>query len=422
MVSNPGRAPRSDGIVSQGHSGGEPQLDLEDSHEPRFDAGRYEQSLMELVGLALAGITSVVIFSRSASRAGFEGFNQDFISHFILYKPLFEESWWVYSFWYYLQGLVLVGGPIDEGVVVQAGMLLVGGLSFLKGVVLFAVLRAFAFSRVTAFMATLLLGTAMAFPTMGLDLNYYLGTLPPNVFHTATQLLANIMAVLAIVTMSAWFSCPARSTWLLMVLAGGLSAAAKPSLTPAWIGALTVLYLIFLWTENQHRLKLIGAYVIAVLAPVLTIAMGYLVTYTQATTRQRQVGLVPLEVWSTYSSNIPVDLLRSWAFPVAVLIVLVANQAIRLEWKFLAPAWIAALFAGTMHLLLAEINPDGTANLDGNLGWGLIAAGAPLYVVSAIVLRRQKVFAQAIPWIILMTQVVAAVVHQQSWLWSGSYI
>lgn len=385
------------------------------------DSIQFTSGMQDLIALTVSGTLSALVFARSASRAGSPGFYSDFISHFTLFEPLFKESSWVYSIWYYFQAAILFGGPRDSTVILNSGFLLLGSLGFLKGVVISQTLRIFGFSRTSSVFVSFLLGTAMAFPTLGMPLHYYLGTLPPNVFHSATQLFTNTIAVLAIVSLTMWFNFRTWSTWSLMVAMGAVSALAKPALTPAWLFVLLFITCISI-KDLGFKARAIVPSLVAAIAPITTFLLTFIVTYGTPSERQRRLGFEPFAVWGTYSKSIPSDLLRSWAFPIAVVLIMLVSRNLATEWKFLAPAWIAVFVATLMHTFMAELNPDGTVNLDGNLGWGMIAAAAPLYVVSAISLKQESKKQQLIAWAILGIQSFAGLTHQQNWLWSGSFL
>ena len=83
----------------------------------------------------------------------------------------------------------------------------------IKGVVLTGVIFTTSASRLQALVIGFFLGAAVALPLPFLERHsrltdrpvHYLGTLPPNVFMSATQLMANTAAVIAVVTLALYF-------------------------------------------------------------------------------------------------------------------------------------------------------------------------------------------------------------------------
>jgi hypothetical protein len=391
---------------------------------PPFDPRHYEAALKELGAAVLAGLISFLVFARTASRAGMSGFYSDFISHFELHASLLQETWWVYSFWYRLQDAVLFGAPTNDSTDLQSGLLVLGGLGFLKGVVLYAVFRAFRANKSVSIVLSFLAGSAMAFPTLGLSEHFYLGTLPPNVFHTATQLLSNTCAVLAIASLTAYFVAPSRNAWAVLLISGAVSSLAKPALTPSWLVALAVVGAVTICRSNgpTARRRVLLSCLSAGLFPLLTLILTMFGTFSGESSRDTRLSIRVFEVWSNYSSNIVWDFLRSLAFPLAVLTTVLIGRTLRRDWRLLLPSWTASLAAFAVFSLMAEINPDGSANLDGNLGWGAIAANSALYVMSAVALQRRHFKNQLTAWIVLLVQVIATLMHLHQWLTSGSYV
>ena len=157
--------------------------------------------LLDVGMLIVAGMLSFIVFARVPVHALSPGFMGEFKNHSLLLPSLEATGTTPYSLWYTLQQ-VLVGRNREELILLNAGWLMLGALAVVKGVVLTGVLFTTSASRVQALFVGFLLGTAVAFPIPFLERHsrltagpvHYLGTLPPNVFMSATQLMANTAA------------------------------------------------------------------------------------------------------------------------------------------------------------------------------------------------------------------------------------
>ena len=173
--------------------------------------------LKYLFALFGAGLNSFLLTSRVPIHLSNSGFAGEFFNHSTLLPTLEESGVTPYSLWYWGQ-LLIIGESRDQQLLLNASLLLVGFLAFAKGVVLTGVLVAFSMKPLPAFVLGSLLGVAVALPTapfkrwsplMG-ESTSYLGTLQPNVFMSATQLVANMFTVLAVTSLCLWFVAPSK--------------------------------------------------------------------------------------------------------------------------------------------------------------------------------------------------------------------
>ena len=367
--------------------------------------------LLVALSLAAAGTLQHLIFSWPASRAG-DGFESDLLTHFTMVHTVLHDSPWAYSAFYYLLRLVTVGTS-EPQLLIQAGFLLLGLIAAVKGILTCAIMLNEGYRPAGAAAVATMLGTALALPVPGMD-HFYLGTFPPNTLGSATQPLANAMAILAAWGLCHWFERPDRQSALLLGLTGALSALAKPALTPAWIVAVAVLGAVQWWRSRDVRAlaRAAGALVV----PVGTILIGFLVTFGDGAQRK-----VRLREWSEVAGSLPVDLLRSWAFPIAVAAVLVATRRGTGALRYLAPAWLMVLVGILQSQLLVDTDVRGVPIGFGDMNWGAVAATSGLYAVSAIALLRAAPKARVVPFAILAVQTLAALVHLHNWVQTGSY-
>ena len=203
--------------------------------------------LLDLGMLIVAGMLSFIVFARVPVHALSSNFLSEFKNHATLLPTLESTGTPPYSLWYTLQQL-LVGENREEVVLLNAGWLLLGALAVLKGVVLTGALFATSASRLQALIVGILArhGGGVSDPVSRAPLEadgravHYLGTLPPNVFMSSTQLMANTAAVAAIVTLALWFQRPTTARFTSMVLTGLVATLTKPGIAPALLATVAM--------------------------------------------------------------------------------------------------------------------------------------------------------------------------------------
>jgi hypothetical protein len=386
--------------------------------------------LLDLAMLIAAGMLSFIVFARVPVHALAPDFKGEFKNHSLLLPTLESTGTTPYSLWYTLQKL-LVGHNRDEVVLLNAGWLLLGALAVVKGVVLTGVLFMTSYSRLQALVGGFVLGTAVAMPIPFLERHsrltdgpvHYLGTLPPNVFMSATQLLANTSAVIALVTLALWFQKPTNARFISMTLMGLLATLAKPGIAPALIATTGVLSLVLVRSRRQDvrtaalRLLLVG---VLLGLPLLGAYRGF---ESGGAFLGLHSELRPFVTWTAYTNRWLIDLIASWAFPIAVVIVVFATRnATRTRGEWLIPAWSVALIATLMFALLAEVNSKGELVYAGNFAWGAMAATSGLYVVSAIAIHGIPWKVRWIPVLVLLLQAIAGLHYINGYIKTGSFL
>jgi hypothetical protein len=386
--------------------------------------------LLDLGMLIVAGLLSFIVFARVPVHALSPNFQGEFRNHSLLLKSLESSGATPYSLWYALQQ-ALVGGSRDDVVLLNSGWLLLGALAAVKGIVLTGVLFRTSASRLQALVVGFLLGSAIAFPIPFLDRHSrltgghvnYLGTLPPNVFMSATQLIANIGAVAAVVTLALWFQKPTSARFTSMVLAGLLATLAKPGIAPALLATVALLSVL---SVRSHRQDVRTAVIRLVIAGVL-IGLPLLIAYRDFESGRGWLGLHsefrPFDTWTAFTNQWFPDLIASWAFPIAVIGVLLASRnatLTRREW--LIPAWSVTAVATLMFALLAEVDSTGMVVYAGNFAWGAMAATSGLYVVSAIAVYDIPWKMRWIPFAVLAVQAVAGLHYINVYIDTGRFL
>jgi len=364
------------------------------------------------ISLLTAGVLHHLVFSWPASRAG-DGVESDLLTHFTMVHTVLHDSPWAYSAFYYLLRAVAVGTS-DPQLLIQAGFLVLGMVAVLKGVVTAGLLMNEGYRPVGAAVVATMLGTALALPLPFWMDHFYLGTFPPNTLGSATQPLANAMAILAAWGLCAWYERPDRRSTLLLGLTGAASALAKPALTPAWLAVVGVLALV-MWMRSRDGRSLLAT-AAAVAVPVASLGIGFLLTFGDGAARR-----VRLREWSEFTASLPLDLLRSWAFPIAVLVALAVTRRRSGALRYLMPAWMMVVVGILQSQLLVDTDPSGVPIGFGDMNWGAVAATSGLYAVSAMALLRTSPRARLVPLGILGVQTAAALVHLHHWVQTGSY-
>ncbi|MGD9702367.1 MAG: hypothetical protein AB7Q42_01080 [Acidimicrobiia bacterium] len=386
--------------------------------------------ILDLGLLITAGLLSFVVFARVPVHALSPGFQGEFRNHSLLVTSLESDGSTPYSLWYVLQK-ALVGGNRDELVLLNAGWLMLGALAAFKGIVLTGALLATSASRLQALIVGFLLGSAVAFPMPWLERRSrlregpvnYLGTLPPNVFMSATQLMANIAAVVAVVTLTLWFQKPTSARFATMASSALLATLAKPGIAPALLATVALLTLLSVRARRQD----VRTGVASLLIVGFLVGIPLLGAYSSFMTGRGRLGLHselrPFDTWTTFTNQWFPDLIASWAFPIVVIGVLwVSRNASPTRREWLIPAWSMAAISTLMFALLAEVNREGKVIYAGNFAWGAMAATSGLYVVSAIALHGIPWRIRWMPLAVLTVQAITGLHYLNRYIDTGIFI
>jgi|694.fasta_scaffold49138_3 hypothetical protein len=368
----------------------------------------------------------LLLFAWPASRAG-DGFESDFLTHFTSLHTTLHGSSWSYTALYYPLRLVTIGTS-EPQLIIQAGFMLLGVIAAAKVVLTAALLMNEGYRPAGGALTAIMLSTALALPLPFWVDQFYVGTLPPNSLGSATQPLANAMAIPAVWALCAWFDQPDRRRLALVVGAGLLSALAKPALTPAWIVGTAALMAWMTWRGPLRLRQAAGSWLAIAGLPIATLLINLQTSYGAGA--QREVRLRP---FGELSPTLPIDLLRSWAFPVAVATVLAVHTrrggasagdrsgSTRWSLRTIAPAWLVLGAATVQSQMFWDTDRNGVPIGYGDMNWGAMAAASGLYAVSAMALLRVPPRMRAVPFAILALQTLAALVHLHNWVQTGSY-
>jgi hypothetical protein len=387
----------------------------------------------DLLVLSAGGLISLLIIGRIVSHVLDPSFASEFVNHSRLLPQLERAGAPLYSIWYLLQKLI-VGSDLSENVLIASGIFLLGALAMLKGVILTGLLRSAFFSPLVSLIGGVLLGTAVALPIPFLQrtspmiggVTRYLGTIPANTFMSATQLVANLAAVIAFVAVQLWMRSPSRQSYGLMIVVSFIATMAKPGI------ALPLLFGIFSSIAlSVHRSRgIIKPYSLQLILPALCLGLPILIiqhTYYGASRWQGlKAVLNPMHTWQAFSNQIPLDFVASIAFPLIVLLMLflqLRNSECTESKECLLgliPAWVTFISALAIFILFAE-TMHGSIVTPGNFIWGAISSNSGLHVVSFIALKQFSPRMRIIPIIILFLEAACGYIYCTNYAATGVY-
>lgn len=351
-----------------------------------------DQGLSNTLLLVAAGFCSFVIFAWPATLSHTPGFESEFLRHSQLLGKLDQQQLPPYSLWYLFQKL-LIGSRLSTSTLSASGLLLIGAVATLKGVILTGLLRGAAFAPVSSLVGGILLGTAVALPLpfwmhispLSGSETAYLGTIPANTFMSATQLVANVGALPAFYGLQQWCQQPTKKSFVVALSLCFIGSLAKPGIAPVFLIAICGCIVLRCWKSQRWQPQQTWQSLIAaalLLSPTVIISHFYL---SGAGWKGIKAVFAPFVIWQAYSPNILVDLLRSFAFPIVVVVACVvqlraesaASQRARTRSALvgLLPGILAASASVLVFICFAE-QVDGVFKYSGNFIWAAISVNA----------------------------------------------
>ena len=139
--------------------------------------------------------------------------------------------------------------------------------------------------------------------------------------------------------------------------------------------------------------------------------------------------IAPFVTWKAFSSQIVVDFLSSFAFPLTVLAMLLTTsklherryQLARLSLSGLAPCLLTTAAALLMFICFAE-KANGSYLHSGNFIWAAISANAGLHLTSLITLRNLPKTSQVLATSILCLEAIGGLKYITEYAHTGSFI
>lgn len=376
---------------------------------------------------AMAGIAGLVslVASGRVFVAVFDSHTTDLPAHLTLGPSTIESTGWAYTAFYHAQAWMVVSAS-QEDRLVAAGLMILGAVAFVRGALLSGLLFITTGNRLVSLLVSGLLGLAISFPIPWLEVNDYLGTLPPNVWHTATQFVANTFAPVAVFALTLWWAQPGWRTARIAAVGGAVSALAKPALTPSWIAGAIVTAALIVALKKAALWSIVGQLAFMAALPIASVVYQSAVVFGEGAARH--TALRPFVQWQYFTSllggddTVVLSLARSLAFPLAVLLTLAFDRGRRADlFRWLIPAWSVLMVAVLVFALLDEVDSAGASITHGNFAWGAIAANSALYLMSAVALLSKTSLRNLPALAILSVQAMAGVAYSSSMITSNGY-
>jgi hypothetical protein len=193
--------------------------------------------------------------------------------------------------------------------------------------------------------------------------HYYLGEVPPNVWHNPSTILLIPLAV-GLFWASLLFlrDGDSKYLWLSLIL-GAFNISAKPSFVLCFLPVFPIFaFMRFGWDRRMWRAILLASAILGMLG--LQYVYVYVVDPSgSSTTSSSGIEIAPFVVWKSYTSDIPRAILASYLFPIVAL--LLAGKVV---WQRRAVRYAAALATVGLieYALLAE---GGARAVEGNFTW-----------------------------------------------------
>lgn len=209
----------------------------------------------------------------------------------------------------------------------------------------------------------------------------YLGNVSPNQWHNSTLIFAMPANII-------WFYYSVKnihseklSSFFMMGALCLLSIICKPNYALAFLPVLCTAILVFDFCLKRYFRGLAKVFIIAT-PSVFVLGWQWYLTFSNHHLSNHPITtkIAPLLVWSHYSSNIPLALLLSIAFPLLVLIFYFRKID-----SYLILSWCTFLVALSTMILFVEL-PNWQA---ANFLWGAIAANFILFLFSVRCLLMQ---------------------------------
>jgi hypothetical protein len=316
-------------------------------------------------------------------------------------------------------------------------LLLLGGFALLKGVILTGLLRSSGFGIIKSLVGGILLGTAVALPLTFIERyspvielkTQYLGTIPANTFMSATQLIANVGVLPAFYALQLWGIRKSQSNYLIMLLTCLVATVAKPGIAPALLVGIAGCIGMSWWSSRKITAKQLWQ---------LLIAAGLLLTPSAVISHFYMSGngwlsieavVAPLATWRAFSSQIPVDFVTSFAFPLTVLALLITTSKLNNDRKRLAttslsglaPCLLTTLASLLLFICFAE-KANGHFLHSGNFIWAAISANAGLHLTCLIATRSLTRKNQAMATFILCLEAIGGINYITGYTHTASFL
>ncbi len=207
--------------------------------------------------------------------------------------------------------------------------------------------------------------------------HYYLGQLPPNVWHNSTTIFLMPFALLLFWTSLRQLTHPSLGRALLITMLAALNILIKPSFFMVFAVAYPLMLLQAHGLSRRWLLELLPLAVGAAVLAVLYVFI-YIRPLNVGPAGQSGITIAPFHVWSMYTWSIPLSILASLLFPI-VYIALFPSEAWRSQ--AMRYALLCQLVGVVIAILLTETGPR---ERHGNFFWqGIVCAYLTFLVTAA---------------------------------------
>lgn len=402
--------------------------------------GRYHdadfQGLTQIALLSIGGICSLVIFAWPAARCLNPGFASEFLKHSRLLQEIEAQHMPIYSLWYILQKLI-VGSDLSINVLTASGLLLIGAFALLKGVILTGLLSSAGYSALHSLAGGLMLGTSVALPLPFVERfspfiqmkTQYLGTLPPNTFMSATQLVANVGVLPAFFALQMWGRLQNPRSYQIMLVACFIASLCKPGIAPALFAGIALCIALSCWnskTVSMNQLWRILIAALVLLTPSLIISRFYL---SGAGWMNIKAVIAPFATWSAYSSQIVPDFIASFSFPLTVIFSLAFQHkfvrpcnaaSIQGELRGLLPCLITVATSVLIFAIFGE-KVNGQFFYSGNFAWAAVSANSGIHLVCFIAMKKLRLNYKVMALLVLFLEALGGFAYLAGYVKTGIY-
>jgi hypothetical protein len=252
-------------------------------------------------------------------------------------------------------------------------------------------------------------------------ISYYLGEVPPNVWHNPSTILSMPFAI-GLFWTSLIFLRRGDSKYLWWsLLLGGLGIAVKPSFILCFLPVFPLAALVaFGWDRRLLRALFLTLTIAGLLG--LQYVYVYVVDPSGSTaTTSSGVGIMPFAVWTSYTSDIPLAIFASYFFPIVAIVV---GREVVWRSRAVQYAFALAIVGLTEYALLAE---KGARAAEGNFTWQAIITQYILLLalVAALVpwlCSRRWGIRQAVIAVAFGAQLWAGVHYLAHWFATKSFV
>ncbi len=233
----------------------------------------------------------------------------------------------------------------------------------------------------------------------------YVGKISNNIWHNPTIIGLKPIALLVFFTFLKFLKEPSTVKYqILFNILLLISVWIKPNFAIYFIPSSFIMLITSLNLELRSKIILvIKLYSLTTIS--LLIQLYYL---NEIDNGDNKIIISPGEVWSVYATNIPLNILCSFLFPISVIII---NKQ-SLKRKDLQLSLLGAIISMLQFYCLAE---SGTRFYDGNWSWGLQTSSIFLWMITLVVyvekIKSHKLLTNLLLSVILMSHVYFGIIY-----------